>query len=554
MVVSTLAFSDAQPSPPADGQTQYAAMSSDQLIDAVLNADARRQLAFVGLSNLRVRLVSEEQRQEAGDGWTPWGPKIDLRFWISERRAERFRVDFMPRILPWYGGPQPFSESRESLFWDGNRFEKVGIHYRSTTDTYHASVSESVATLDAEREERGRGSVDAVLTTLLDDRSVVAALRWMRSPEMRNGSVDAVFRDGNIQVLQHDGGMDTAPRLMTFSAAHDLRLLRVENASFDPQEAPEATYEVLDWFTPPGMETHLPARWVTVSGYPQDSPAPLPARRMETLAAFEGFTPDAPGAPFRVDPEMLGAELTAEGLPARVKKKDVSASPFPNAILTEAAAPEPSPDPTRLIGDIDWRARLLAAESHGAIAFGIGPMMLETEPADPVAELALELFDQLAKDELKTAILKAFHFKRHPRVLDLLDAGMNDPSQDVRDYAAGYLESYALRSFAGDPEGYRVWRADTRGEPFDAIFAASAGRLAKNLQTLRGAEREAFARSILHLDLGIGRGKSDHPGKAEVLREAGVEAAARAWHDEQTSEDVVRAAHKLLEQFRAATD
>ena len=303
----------------------YASMTSDQLIDAVIAADARLRSATESWTNLHVRLRSEDQKQNAAGDWEPWGPRTDLRFWVSDRSAQRFRVDFMPQIVPWFGGPQPFSETRLSLLWNGKRFAKVGYLYQPDTGNYVPSLTEDKPALDPERARRGREPVTATLATIFDDRSVTAALRWSQSPDNPLASTDARFQDGLIQIVQFDGGDEDVPaRLFTFSIEHGLRLTRSAFLPLDPNESPNVQYEVSDWRSIPGTPFTLPTRWITHRGIPTTGEAST--RRKYTLDNFSFFDNDQSEAAFSVDESLLGKPVAE---PATGPQLPYRATPSP---------------------------------------------------------------------------------------------------------------------------------------------------------------------------------------------------------------------------------
>jgi predicted esterase len=134
-----------------------------------------------------------------------------------------------------------------------------------------------------------------------------------------------------------------------------------------------------------------------------------------------------------------------------------------------------------------WIARLKALKGHNAAAFGVGPELAGLDPGFG-SELVAEVWPQLDDDQVKTGLLKAFHFQKNPHVLRVLHLGVSDPSSEVRRYALTYVSEYAKQDFSDNakapasPYGnkdisvntkdYRDWYAKNRDLPLDEVKAA----------------------------------------------------------------------------------
>lgn len=173
------------------------------------------------------------------------------------------------------------------------------------------------------------------------------------------------------------------------------------------------------------------------------------------------------------------------------------------------AAPQP-PDhlPPQLQ---EWVDRLVAANEHKAIAFGISPdlMKLPSEDAVLVAQAA---WSNVTDYSARRGILKAFQFATHPQVVAIMHLGMTDQHEEVRETAEFYLRTIALRSFKGDMAGYEKWYAEFGDQPLPKIFEAGYQQLAR---TLEGVEAEVGRKILKDLndDFGGSNRKSSYKEK-----------------------------------------
>jgi pentatricopeptide repeat protein len=129
----------------------------------------------------------------------------------------------------------------------------------------------------------------------------------------------------------------------------------------------------------------------------------------------------------------------------------------------------PPPDGSATKAEVDrenWVKRIVGLRDHMHTAFGVGPDLTLLEP-DQGVEIVCEAWPKVTRFEVKTGLLKTFAFSKalpgkHPKVLQVLDLGMNDKNPKVREYAASYLEEYAGQNFSKDPKGYAEWYAKNK--------------------------------------------------------------------------------------------
>ena len=142
-----------------------------------------------------------------------------------------------------------------------------------------------------------------------------------------------------------------------------------------------------------------------------------------------------------------------------------------------------------------WAAALRETRGHMPMAFSVAAGMVAKTDADSeaAAPLAAELAwpDLPGKDE-KTGVLKAFAFSKgrpdqHPATVRALHLGMTDGGRDVREYAASYLEEFALKNFADDMPGYRAWYAQFAGRSVEEVRAGQRTELGALIDDLADA-------------------------------------------------------------------
>jgi Flp pilus assembly protein TadD len=84
--------------------------------------------------------------------------------------------------------------------------------------------------------------------------------------------------------------------------------------------------------------------------------------------------------------------------------------------------------------------------------------------------------------------------KKHSKVLQVLDLGMNDSDSKVREYAAAYVEEYAGKNFSQDLKGYAEWYAANRDKDPNELLKeneGNAGTLSKSAGPATKAEELA---------------------------------------------------------------
>jgi Flp pilus assembly protein TadD len=139
------------------------------------------------------------------------------------------------------------------------------------------------------------------------------------------------------------------------------------------------------------------------------------------------------------------------------------------------------PPPAQAEVDKDaWVKRITGLRDHMQTAFGVGPDLTLLDP-DQGLEIVRTAWPRVTRVEVKTGLLKTFAFSKglpakHPKVLQVLDLGMNDKNPKVREYAAGYVEEYAGKNFKSDPKGYAAWYTANRDkDPNELLKVAAAG-------------------------------------------------------------------------------
>ncbi|HYO09180.1 MAG TPA: hypothetical protein VER17_09425 [Tepidisphaeraceae bacterium] len=193
-------------------------------------------------------------------------------------------------------------------------------------------------------------------------------------------------------------------------------------------------------------------------------------------------------------------------------------------------------------GGASLSARLLSLSHDWRKALAVG---CELAAADPDAALAAlkSNWSRIPSSEARQQILKAFVFKAHPRVLDVLDLGMNDPEPQVQAWAANYLCNYAFVDFAENRAAYSDWRRQAADKPLATVVAASARAYVERLKAARGADVAREARWVSEARLGL----REIPAARAAAVDAGALDLAAAWlRDHVGDRDIVRGAAELL--------
>ena len=206
------------------------------------------------------------------------------------------------------------------------------------------------------------------------------------------------------------------------------------------------------------------------------------------------------------------------------------------------SAPLESQEQAAVPGEIDkakWESDLLAIQNHNTMAFQVGPQLVQIDPGTAY-EIVASVWSQLAKDEVKNGVLKAFEFSRHPRVLEVLHLGATDPSMEVRNYAYSYLRNYSYKDFAEDSKAYEEWHKEFAGHPIEEVLKTNSERFIAEIKAAEGPQREILARFMRELDFGGGDKKSSYPNKRQYLLDAGILPILDGWiRDPKASDDVI---------------
>jgi Flp pilus assembly protein TadD len=230
--------------------------------------------------------------------------------------------------------------------------------------------------------------------------------------------------------------------------------------------------------------------------------------------------------------------------------------------------------PPQAAAEVDkeaWVARLTELRDHMHTAFGVGPDLTLLEPAVGL-EIVREAWPTINEQQVKTGLLKTFAFskalpKKHVKVLEVLDLGMNDADPEVRKYAAAYVEEYSGRNFGDDAAGYKAWFAENRTKDPQSLLAAApkpkatpAPRTVKKPKS--AADRKAAVAQAEELSQqGWQLWQQQNMGEAAKLFEQAVEldpSAANAWNglgwarfNSGDSERAVEAFEKCVELERS---
>jgi pentatricopeptide repeat protein len=162
----------------------------------------------------------------------------------------------------------------------------------------------------------------------------------------------------------------------------------------------------------------------------------------------------------------------------------------------------PPPSPRVETDNEAWVKRITGLRDHMHTAFGVGPDITLLDPDQGVA-VVREAWPKVTRYEVKTGLLKTFAFSKalpakHPKVLQVLDLGMNDKDPKVREYAATYLEEYAGQNFKNDPKAYSAWYAKNKDkDPNELLKLAKSnakpetpGELEANAKTKSGKDSQ----------------------------------------------------------------
>ena len=117
----------------------------------------------------------------------------------------------------------------------------------------------------------------------------------------------------------------------------------------------------------------------------------------------------------------------------------------------------------RLVAPASWRTTFASAEQLR----GLAPNEEE--------QLIRQAWAEASEDPAaRQRMLKAVSVAAHPRFVRIMDLGMRDPSNDVKQWAIDYLREATLRDFALDFESYEPWFERHRVRPLPELHAAAA--------------------------------------------------------------------------------
>ncbi|MHC4441488.1 MAG: HEAT repeat domain-containing protein [Planctomycetota bacterium] len=193
-----------------------------------------------------------------------------------------------------------------------------------------------------------------------------------------------------------------------------------------------------------------------------------------------------------------------------------------------------------------WESKIKNLKTHNQTAFSVGPQLVSLDP-DVGFKVVQNTWPDLTSLDVKTGLLKAFAFARHPRILDVLHIGATDKSLKVRNYAFSYLENYAFQSFAEDVGAYKKWYGEFGKKPVEEVLKVNCQRYVNRLNEAKDEERERLARQLRDYDLGSGTRKTSYVSKRRYLIDAGLLDVVKGWLSlPNASRDVISGASHVL--------
>lgn len=112
---------------------------------------------------------------------------------------------------------------------------------------------------------------------------------------------------------------------------------------------------------------------------------------------------------------------------------------------------------TRRLNKIDWQWRTRSKLSDD---------IKELDP-EKSFKLFTSVWPTLTTDDQKNYWLSVFSRSQHPRILDIFDYGINDPSLNVQTKTLGFLSYNTLYYFDNDLQAYKEWREHTKEMSFE---------------------------------------------------------------------------------------
>lgn len=185
----------------------------------------------------------------------------------------------------------------------------------------------------------------------------------------------------------------------------------------------------------------------------------------------------------------------------------------------------------------EWERKLMSLnDANWRAAFQVGGELVNLPPEKGFAILKKH-WPRITKVDARQQLIKAWQFgatdplrpQTHPRLLDVLDLGMRDPSPAVQSFALTYLQEIAFQDFAEDFEAYKKWFSNAHAKPLEDVRAAS---LVSFLEGMFPSKGDARTRMLVFLDhhSGVFQGQPK-------LRKVAVEQKLPEWLDRTIREE-----------------
>ena len=126
---------------------------------------------------------------------------------------------------------------------------------------------------------------------------------------------------------------------------------------------------------------------------------------------------------------------------------------------------------------------------------------------DKSFELFTKVWPTLTSDRQRWSLLGAFSRSRHPRIMDILNYGINDPSPGVQKLALDRLKGHTLKDFSNDLAGYEEWREGTKDMTLEEVVTKAFDERSKEayeddgaLQKLMKDAKRLFDKKLIPQD------------------------------------------------------
>lgn len=168
--------------------------------------------------------------------------------------------------------------------------------------------------------------------------------------------------------------------------------------------------------------------------------------------------------------------------------------------LALACGPTPAGELMARVGD-DWDAGFEALdEGDWRFAFGFGLRVADLPPEQGWA-LVERHWHGIDNPAARRNLLKAFHStvpyplhaRLHPHLLDVLHLGMQDPDEEVREWAASFISNVAMEDLQPDTPEYERWITVWRGRP---LAEAYLDGMARWVARTRDLERDELVAAL----------------------------------------------------------